>query len=62
MPFFYLELANERLTMEAMRNVLAAQTLQQRCVLVIEDAESCFRTEEPDSAAAAAGAGALDDR
>lgn len=58
MPYFYLELANERLTLEAMRNVLAGQTLRARCLLVVEDAEACFRAEDPAAALADARAGA----
>jgi SpoVK/Ycf46/Vps4 family AAA+-type ATPase len=54
MPFFYLELANKQLTLEGLRNMLRDNTLQSRCILALEDAESVFKKETPAAEAAAA--------
>ena len=54
MPFFYLELANKQLTLEGLRNMLRDNTLQSRCILALEDAESVFKQATPAAEAAAA--------
>lgn len=54
MPFFYLELANKQLTLEGLRNMLKDNTLQSRCILALEDAESVFKKATPAAEAAAA--------
>lgn len=54
MPFFYLELANKQLTLEGLRNMLRDNTLQARCILALEDAESVFKKATPAAEAAAA--------
>lgn len=54
MPFFYLELANKQLTLEGLRNMLRDNTLQSRCILALEDAESVFKKATPAAEAAAA--------
>ena len=54
MPFFYLELANKHLTLEGLRNMLSDSTLQSRCILALEDAESVFKQATPAAEAAAA--------
>ena len=54
MPFFYLELANKQLTLEGLRNMLRDNTLQSRCILALEDADSVFKQETPAAEAAAA--------
>ena len=54
MPFFYLELANKQLTLEGLRNMLSDSTLQSRCILALEDAESVFKAVSPAAEAAQA--------
>jgi len=48
--YYYLQLASKNLNREVLRNNLKDFTLQNKCVVVLEDAESIFTKEKASDA------------